>query len=113
MRGGGPLQEAHGLCIGVLLDHGQIGVQADAHCGIKGHLEGSPVVLGANHGPQLLAVNRLLDLLEEPLKGLPVVVGLELHTSNSRAHQRGIQIVAQQLPFCCLLDLLEEPLAGV
>jgi len=72
------VQEAHGLPISVLLDHGQVCIQADAHCGIKGHLEGSPVVLGADHGPQLLAVHSLLHFLEELLEGLLVGVCLEL-----------------------------------
>jgi len=77
---GKPVQEAHWLPIGILLDHGQVGVQADAHCGVKGHLESGPVVLGADHGPQLLAVHSLLDLLEELLEGLLVGVCLELQS---------------------------------
>ena len=84
------MQEAHWLPISVLLDHGQVGVQTDAHCGIKGHLEGSSVVLGADHGPQLLAVHSLLDLLEELLEGLLVGVCLELqpqaHEGDSFIH---------------------------
>ena len=81
---GRPVQEAHGLPIGVLLDHGQVGVQADAHCGVKGHLKGSSVVLGADHGPQLLAVHSLLHLLEELLEGLLVGVCLELQPQTHR-----------------------------
>lgn len=76
------MEEAHWLPISVLLDHGQVGVQADAHCGIKRHLEGGAVVLGPDHGPQLLAVHCLLHLLEEPPECIPVGVCLELQASN-------------------------------
>ena len=78
---GRPVQKAHWLCIGVLLDHGQVGVQANAHCGIEGHLEGGPVVLGTDHGPQLLAVHGLLHFLEELLESLLVIVSLELQSN--------------------------------
>lgn len=74
------MKKAHWLPIGILLDHGQVGVQADSHCSIKGHLESCSAVLGPNHGPQLLAVHSLLDFLEEFLEGLLVVVCLELQT---------------------------------
>lgn len=77
------MQKAHRLPIGVLLDHGQVGVQADAHSGIKGHLEGCAVVLGPDHGPQLLAIHCLLHLLEEPPEGLPIAVRLELQPDNT------------------------------
>lgn len=88
------MQEACWLCIGVLLDHGQVGVQADSHCSIKGHLEGRPVVLGTDHGPQLLAVHRLLHFLEELFKGLLVVVGLELqsHAATSVPGNFGFRV---------------------
>ena len=81
------MKQAYWLPISVLLDHGQVGVQADAHSGIKGHLEGSAAVLCANHGPQLLAVHGLLDLLEKLLEGLLVVVRLELQAHMQ--HQAG------------------------
>lgn len=86
-RAGRPVQKAHWLPISVLLDHGQVGVQADAHGGVKGHLEGSAVVLGADHGPQLLAVHGLLDFIEEALEGLPVIVSLELQANTSMTAQ--------------------------
>ena len=78
------MEEAHWLPICALLDHGQVGVQADAHCRVKGHLEGGAVVLRADHGPQLLAVHRLLHLLEEPPERLPVAVCLELQASSEQ-----------------------------
>ena len=83
-----PVQKAHRLPIGVLLDHGQVGVQADAHGGIKRHLEGCAVVLGPDHWPQLLAVHRLLHFLEEPLESLPVSVCLELQSGTRNTAQR-------------------------
>ena len=88
-----PVEKAHGLPIGILLDHGQVGVQADAHCGIKGHLEGCAVVLGPDHGPQLFAVHSLLHLLEEPLEGLPVGVCFELQPAQHAPLLRKKQVM--------------------
>lgn len=83
------MQEAHRLAVGVLLDHGEVGVQADAHGGVEGNLEGGAVVLGADHGPQLLAVHRLLHLLEEAPERLPVAVRLELQANVTKLHSVG------------------------
>ena len=84
------MQEAHWLAIGVLLDHGQVCIQADAHGGIKGHLEGGPVVLRADHGPQLLAVHCLLDLLKELLESLLVIVCLELQPQGQSFNHESV-----------------------
>ena len=107
------MQKAHRLPISVLLDHGQVGVQADAHRGIKGHLEGCAVVLGPNHGPQLLAIHRLLHLLEEPPERLPVTVCLKLQPDNTHTLLRKSRESAlidwkkfwKILPVCICLEL--------
>mmetsp|Transcript_15875 Transcript_15875/g.47773 ORF Transcript_15875/g.47773 Transcript_15875/m.47773 type:complete len:412 (+) Transcript_15875:1024-2259(+) len=56
---------AGGAVVGVLLEHGQVGVQTDAHRRVERNLESSALVLGAGHGAQLLAVHRFLALAEE------------------------------------------------
>lgn len=55
---------------------------------VGGYLEGCAVVLGADHGAQLLAVYRLMHFLEELLEGLLVVVGLELQPHDNRLRLR-------------------------
>ena len=52
--------------------------------GCGGHLESGAVVLGADHGAQLLAVHCLVHLLEELLEGLLLIVGLELQPHGNR-----------------------------
>ena len=50
---------------GVLLDHGEVGVEGDADGGVEGDLEGRAQVLRAHHRPQLLRVDLLLDLRKQ------------------------------------------------
>mmetsp|Transcript_2489 Transcript_2489/g.5161 ORF Transcript_2489/g.5161 Transcript_2489/m.5161 type:complete len:623 (-) Transcript_2489:309-2177(-) len=57
--GGGP-----GL--GILQHHRQVRVQADAHGGVEGDLVGGAHVLGAHDGLQLLGVDLLVNLREQP-----------------------------------------------
>lgn len=51
--------------------------------GREADLKGSTVVLGADHGAQLLAVHCLLHLLEELPEGLLVIVCLELQEATA------------------------------
>mmetsp|Transcript_36569 Transcript_36569/g.61643 ORF Transcript_36569/g.61643 Transcript_36569/m.61643 type:complete len:227 (+) Transcript_36569:494-1174(+) len=60
-----PLRESGRPVVRVLQHHGQVRVQADAHGGVEGDLEGGAHVLCAHHWLQLLGVDLLEDLGEE------------------------------------------------
>lgn len=69
----------------ILLDHDQIGVQRDAHCGVEGDLKGSAHVLRADHGPQLLGVHHLLRFAKEDAEplNLSLTLALLINKENS------------------------------
>lgn len=47
----------------------------DAHCGVKGDLEGGALVLGAHHGLELLGIHGALHLTEQRAHAHHLVLG--------------------------------------
>ena len=76
---------AGGAIIRILLDHGEVGVEGDADGGVEGDLEGRAQVLRADHRPQLLCVNLLLDLRKQLAEVGDLGLGLSLHTECTHA----------------------------
>ena len=72
---------AGGAVIGILLDHGEVGVEGDADGGVKGDLERGAQVLRANHGAQLLRVDLLLNLRKQLAEVGNLSLRLSLHTA--------------------------------
>ena len=69
---------AGGAICGILLDHGEVGVQGDANSGVKGDLESRAQVLRAHHRPQLLCVDLLLNLPKQLAELLYLIWSLPL-----------------------------------
>ena len=53
-----PVHEADGLTINILFDHGQVGVQTDAHCGIKRYLHADGCSVFHTMCPVLMTLGR-------------------------------------------------------